>query len=52
MVAPFQENEPMPRSPRVARLAGLLMLAVGLNLSGVFHVGAGLQGLQLRLLRA
>ncbi len=32
------------QSPGVVAALGLLMLAVGLNLSGVFHVGAGLQG--------
>lgn len=32
------------QSPGVVAGLGLLMLAVGLNLSGVFHVGAGLQG--------
>jgi len=33
------------QSPLVTVSLSLLMLAVGLNLSGVFHVGAGLQGL-------
>ena len=32
------------QSPAVIAGLALLMLAVGLNLSGVFHVGAGLQG--------
>lgn len=32
------------QSPAVTAGLALLMLAVGLNLSGVFHVGAGLQG--------
>jgi len=32
------------QSPAVVAALSLLMLAVGLNLSGVFHVGAGLQG--------
>ena len=32
------------QSPPVTGGLALLMLAVGLNLSGVFHVGAGLQG--------
>ncbi|WP_371135936.1 protein-disulfide reductase DsbD family protein [Brevundimonas sp.] len=32
------------QSPPVTAGLALLMLAVGLNLSGVFHVGAGLQG--------
>ena len=32
------------QSPTVTAGLALLMLAVGLNLSGVFHVGAGLQG--------
>lgn len=32
------------QSPGVVAGLSLLMLAVGLNLSGVFHVGAGLQG--------
>ena len=32
------------QSPPVMAGLALLMLAVGLNLSGVFHVGAGLQG--------
>jgi thiol:disulfide interchange protein/DsbC/DsbD-like thiol-disulfide interchange protein len=32
------------QSPAVIASLALLMLAVGLNLSGVFHVGAGLQG--------
>ncbi|HYC68637.1 protein-disulfide reductase DsbD domain-containing protein [Brevundimonas sp.] len=32
------------QSPAVIAMLALLMLAVGLNLSGVFHVGAGLQG--------
>ncbi|WP_426038576.1 protein-disulfide reductase DsbD family protein [Brevundimonas sp. DC300-4] len=31
------------QSPGVVAVLALLMLAVGLNLSGVFHVGAGLQ---------
>lgn len=33
------------QSPAVIAALALLMLAVGLNLSGVFHVGAGVQGL-------
>lgn len=33
------------QSPAVTAGLALLMLAVGLNLSGVFHVGAGMQGL-------
>jgi thiol:disulfide interchange protein DsbD len=33
------------QSPAVIAGLALLMLAVGLNLSGVFHVGAGLQGI-------
>lgn len=33
------------QSPAVIAVLALLMLAVGLNLSGVFHVGAGAQGL-------
>lgn len=33
------------QSPAVIAILALLMLAVGLNLSGVFHVGAGAQGL-------
>jgi len=32
------------QSPAVTAGLALLMLAVGLNLSGVFHVGAGIQG--------
>jgi len=32
------------QSPGVVAVLSLLMLAVALNLSGVFHVGAGLQG--------
>jgi thiol:disulfide interchange protein/DsbC/DsbD-like thiol-disulfide interchange protein len=32
------------QSPAVVATLGLLMLAVGLNLSGVFHIGAGAQG--------
>ena len=33
------------QSPLVTVSLSLLMLAVGLNLSGVFHIGSGLQGL-------
>jgi thiol:disulfide interchange protein DsbD len=33
------------QSPAVIASLALLMLAVGLNLSGIFHVGAGVQGL-------